>query len=158
IYQAGSPAHCGCVAPPAGVVSWWRGDDNFTDARGANNGMDMGAVAFTTGAVASAFSLSGAANSFVSVKDAPTLAFTTAVTIEAWLNPTAPVPPAVAVRMVVASKATIATPTDGYLLDITAAGQLRLYVGNDNLASGAAAVVPTGKLTHVAGVYDGTNI
>src|SRR5262249_11711219 len=52
VYQAGSPARCGCVTPLTGLVSWWRGDNaSLADAQGTNNGTDSGGVGFAPGAV-----------------------------------------------------------------------------------------------------------
>jgi len=153
IYQAGSLAHCACVPAPTGLVSWWRGDDNFADARGVNNGVNSGAVTFGQGAVANGFKMSGAASSFVLVADAPSLQLTGDITIEAWINPAALTAPGRIVDKIMAGQA------NGYLLDILTGAaaapvpQLRLSVGNDTVLSPTTQPLVAGKFTHVAGVY-----
>jgi len=46
--------------------------------------------------------------------------------------------------------------SDGYLLDVND-GQLRLYLGGDQISTTGAGL-PAGIFTHVAGVYTGTSI
>jgi hypothetical protein len=150
IYQQGSPAHCGCVAPPSGLVSWWPGDGNVNDVAGGNNGMDPGGVTFAPGAVGQGISLTGATNSYVQVADAANLRLTTAITMEAWVNPVTP-----SGRIV--DKIT-AGGTNGYLLDMIGAGLLRIDIGGAVATVTAANAIAAGKFTHVAGVYDGTNL
>jgi hypothetical protein len=150
IYQSGSPAHCGCIAAPAGIISWWRGEGNFADARGTNTGTDSGGVTFSTGVVGQGFNLNGAANSYVLVPSSPSLQPTTALTIEAWIDPT------IATTGRIVDKITPGA-TDGYLLDIVSS-QLRFGIGADSVNSGATALLVAGRFTHVAGVYDGTTL
>src|SRR5206468_4947485 len=53
-----SPAPA-CVAPPAGLVSWWKGEGNAGDSVGANDGALLNGAAFGTGEVGQAFSFDG---------------------------------------------------------------------------------------------------
>jgi len=149
IYQQGSVAHCSCVSPPSGLISWWRGEGNLTDARGGNNGTDPGGVAFATGAVGSGFNLTGVASAYVQVPNAASLQVAGPLTIEAWINPTT-----VGGRIV--DKIT-AGGGDGYLLDVVT-NQLRFVIGSDSVLSGTTNTIAAAKLTHVAGVYDGTTL
>jgi len=150
IYQTGSPAHCACLAAPAGLVSWWRGEGNVADARGTNTGSNSGGVTFATGAVGQGFNLSGAANSYVLVPSSTSLQVTTALTIEAWIDPAA----VGSARIV--DKVTVAG-ADGYYLDMLSS-QLRFGVGSDSISSGATMLLVAGRFTHVAGVFDGTTL
>ncbi|MDD5544271.1 MAG: hypothetical protein PHX83_13965, partial [Acidobacteriia bacterium] len=62
IYNAGSAGMCRqqqCTAPPSGMVSWWPGDGNANDIKGANNGTLEGGVSFTSGKVGEAFNFNG---------------------------------------------------------------------------------------------------
>lgn len=48
-----------CVAPPANLAYWWRGEDNALDSIGSNNGTLQGGVGYTSGEVGQAFSFDG---------------------------------------------------------------------------------------------------
>ena len=49
-----------CVAPPAGIVSWWPGEDNANDIIGDNPGAVRNGALFSSGLVGAAFSFNGA--------------------------------------------------------------------------------------------------
>ncbi len=77
----------GCLLPPTGLVGWWPGDGNANDIQLSSNGVQMNGATFAPGLVGQAFSLDGV-NAFVNVADTPALhAVTTAVTVDAWINP-----------------------------------------------------------------------
>ena len=74
-----------CTPPPAGMISWWKGEANTNDSAGSNNGTWVGTPAYTAGKVGQAFSLSG--QNYVEVSDHPSLR-PTQVTVDAWVYPT----------------------------------------------------------------------
>ena len=77
-----------CTPPPSGLVGWWKGDGDATDALGANNGTLVNGATFGAGEVGQAFSFNG--NSQVmQVVDAPALNPTSALTLECWAKLTA---------------------------------------------------------------------
>jgi hypothetical protein len=137
-----------CLPPPAGIVSWWSGDDVFTDLVGTNEGAAVGNVPFVAGEVLDAFSFTGA--SYVEVPDSPSLAFAgtaCAITIEAWVNSVS-----LSDQRVV-DKAH-AYGTDGYVLDIYHGG-LRFLFGANWVSAQAP---PLGRFSHIAGTYDGATL
>lgn len=78
-----------CVAPPPGIVGWWKGDGNTIDSISSNNGVAVN-VTYTPGVVGQAF----ACNSVdygpyvgVQVADRPAYALTNSLTIEGWVRP-----------------------------------------------------------------------
>src|ERR1017187_3080116 len=71
----------GCVAPPAGLVSWWRGEGNALDAVGGNNGILTNGTGFGPGRVGQAFVFNGT-SSYVEVPDSPSLQLTNELTVE----------------------------------------------------------------------------
>src|SRR4051794_12444443 len=73
-----------CVAPPAGLVSWWRAEGNATDAVGVNNGTLVNGAGFAVGKVGQAFSFNGN-NQIVSVPNVPSLNPTNGFTLETWV-------------------------------------------------------------------------
>jgi len=130
-----------------GIVSWWHADGDYDDAVGSNDGTTGGAAGFTAGIDNQAFSLTGALGSFVTVPDDPSLMLTGAVTMDAWIFQDA-----LGGRII--DKAT-ANGSDGYMMDVT--GEVvRLFVSDHWILS--ADPVPAGMWTHVAGVFDGTNL
>src|SRR4051812_25006513 len=74
-----------CLTVPAGLVSWWAGDNSTEDEQGANHGTVQNSAAFTDGKVDQAFSFGG--GSHIRVPDAPSLRLTSGLTLEAWIYP-----------------------------------------------------------------------
>jgi len=80
------PAPPACVSAPSGLVGWWPGEGNANDVIGTNNGTLVGGASFAAGEVSQAFSFDGTSG-YVSIPDSPSLdAFTTNITIEAWIH------------------------------------------------------------------------
>ncbi|HJT81552.1 MAG TPA: LamG-like jellyroll fold domain-containing protein, partial [Chthoniobacterales bacterium] len=82
-------AHFISTPVPAGVVSWWRAENDALDAIGNNNGALVNGVTFATGEVGQAFNFN-AATQQVKVNASPTLNVGTGsgLTVEAWIKPT----------------------------------------------------------------------
>ena len=82
--QAGTAA---CVQPPGGIISWYRGEGNYSDYLGAHDGAPVASPTFVPGKVGTAFSLDGSA-SFVDLTAVSGL-WTPGPqwTVEAWINP-----------------------------------------------------------------------
>jgi hypothetical protein len=78
----------GCLAPPAGIVSWWTGDGSAADHEHRNNATGSPTLAFTSGMVGQAFSLNGV-DAYADVPFSPSLDFTPTgqFTIEGWVKP-----------------------------------------------------------------------
>ena len=77
-----------CLAPASGLVSWWPGDGNANDLTGGNNASALGGVTYGTGKVAQAFLLNGS-NGYVSAGNPANLRLSSAISINAWINPSA---------------------------------------------------------------------
>jgi hypothetical protein len=74
-----------CVAPPSGLVSWWRGEGNANDTSDGNHGTLANGVTFVPGFVGQTFSFDGTGE--VTIADNANLNVQ-ALTIEAWVFPT----------------------------------------------------------------------
>jgi hypothetical protein len=72
------------VALPSNAVSWWTANSTANDALGLNNAT-LSNVTYTTGEVGKAFSFNGT-NSWASLGDPSSLAFTASFTIEGWIK------------------------------------------------------------------------
>src|SRR5438309_1339001 len=86
LFPAQTTVHAAtCVAVPAGLVSWWRGEGNGNDSAGTNNGILLGGVTFTTGMVGQGFLLNGS-GAYIRVPHSASLNFTNELTIEMWFK------------------------------------------------------------------------
>jgi hypothetical protein len=85
VISAGVP---GCLAPPAGIVSWWTGDGNANDYMHRNNAHGSPTLSYSTGVVGQAFALNGA-DASADIPFSPSLDFspTGQFSIEGWVNP-----------------------------------------------------------------------
>lgn len=83
-----NPPPVTCANSPSGLVSWWRGEGDGTDALGANNGMALGDVAFGGGMVEQAFQFEDG-NNQIRVPASSSLDVGTGAgfSVEAWIKP-----------------------------------------------------------------------
>src|ERR1017187_4204752 len=76
-----------CVAPPSGLVAWWRGEGNAQDAVGFSHGTLINGVSFVTGSVGQAFNFNSSTASYISVPDSQLWDLNSNdFTIELWAN------------------------------------------------------------------------
>src|SRR6185295_5322063 len=75
-----------CAPPPAGLISWWKGETNTLDSTGTNHGTLVNGATFTKGQVGKAFDLNASAGATVIVPDSNDLRLTNHFTIETWIN------------------------------------------------------------------------
>ena len=76
-----------CVAPPSGLVSWWRGEGDATDHAGTNSGTVSGGLLFTNGMVGKAFDFNGT-NSQISFGNTIGNFGTNDFAVEFWMKTT----------------------------------------------------------------------
>lgn len=91
IFDAGAAGKLERPAPiPAGLVGWWRGEDDADDETGAHDGSLVGDADFDNGLVGKAFRFSGAGN--VSIPHHAALSFAGAedFTVETWFKSEGP--------------------------------------------------------------------
>jgi Concanavalin A-like lectin/glucanases superfamily/Bacterial Ig-like domain (group 2) len=85
VTSAGVP---GCLAAPAGIVSWWTGDGNANDFLGRNNATPSPTLTYSTGMVGQAFALNGVdASADIPFNTSLDFAPTGQFTIEGWVKP-----------------------------------------------------------------------
>jgi hypothetical protein len=73
-----------CVAPPAGLVSWWRGQANAFDQAGTNNGTLTGNTTYGAGRVGQGFVFDGSGDA-VSIGNPASLQLQD-FSIETWIK------------------------------------------------------------------------
>lgn len=70
--------------PPAGLISWWRCENNANDAIGTNHGTLTNGATFGPGRVGQAFAFDGS-NDYVTIPDTASLR-PTSLTLEGWFS------------------------------------------------------------------------
>jgi hypothetical protein len=86
-FLAGTAFGSDCTPPPAGIISWWPGEGDASDAIGTNGGVLQNGVGFAAGEVRQAFSLNGS-NQFVTIPNSGSLNPAGSFSIEGWIYPT----------------------------------------------------------------------
>jgi hypothetical protein len=163
IYNAGSSGKCvaqppNCVPPPSGLVGWWPGEGNANDIAGTNNGTLQGGATFTTGMVGQAINLNGSSQ-YVDVPNSASLNPTASISLEAWIYPRLPLN---SIGSPIIKKAGEGLgQQDGYSLEFLGTNGVVFCVNVNGTVWWLAtdpAPVPFSQWSHVAGVYDGTNV
>jgi hypothetical protein len=75
-----------CVNPPAGLVAWWPGEGDASDALGNHPGILHGGISFSRAKVQSGFDFDGMTG-YLEVPDGPDLNPAGSFTIEGWIFP-----------------------------------------------------------------------
>lgn len=123
-----------------------------TDASGnTNHGVIQGATRVTSGKFGGALNFDGASN-LVAVKSSPTLSLTQAMTLEAWVYPTA----------TQSGWRTLLQKADSYFLHASGNKALQPEAGvvynNSGSQLASSAAITVNAWTHVALTYDGSNL
>jgi hypothetical protein len=141
------------VDPPAGIVSWYRAEDNPHDAVGNNHGTAH-AITFGPGVVGQAFQFDG--GGYVRIPDAPSLN-SAAITVEAWVKGAT----AQGRYRYLLAKG-IDSDASSYALYTGCSGGLFFYVSDRthtaSLSPDAGRGIWDGKWHHVAGTFDETTV
>jgi hypothetical protein len=146
-----------CVPPPAGLVSWWRGESNAWDQAGVNPGVLRNGAGFGAGAVGQAFNFNGTSQ-YLDVTNSPSLNPTGSISVEAWIYPRQPLN----ATAPIIKKAGEGTATqDGYALEVSGTTALRFGVYLSGVRSwryAPSAPLYPNQWSHVVGVFNGTNV
>lgn len=152
-----------CASVHDGLVSWWKGEDNFLDNWDSNNGSIIGALRNAAGKVARSVWYTGAG--YVNVPDSPSLRTTNGITLEAWVFPDSSfttVPSIIASKYVYPLSQPPGTQ-NCYLLGTTNSGRLFFTLSPNGTTASNATVqatntLPLNKWTHIAATYNGSVI
>jgi hypothetical protein len=136
-----------CTTPPAGRVSWWRGNDSPIDSVGGNSGALINGATFTNGMVGRAFSFNGA-DQYVNIPDSPSLRPTNGLTLEGWIKFNNS-----AAQSAMISKPFVSGSANSYV--IWRQG-VSLYAGTSSGSIGAPFTPTAGRWYHMAFTYDST--
>ena len=147
-----------CVPSSSNLVGWWAGEGNANDNIGGNNGTFQGVESFAAGKVGQAFNFNGT-NQYVQIPNSANLNPTGGVSAEAWIYPRVPFNSVSSPIIKKAGEGSV--QADGYSLEVSGSNGVifTVYVaGGQGWAASPIAPVPTNAWSHVAGVYDGTNL
>lgn len=143
-----------CTPPPDGMISWWTGDDEALDAKGANNGFVQNGAAFGAGKVGRSFSFDGIDDA-VEIPDNPSLDISGAMTISFWAKLTTVDP----WRGFISKSSYSGGYADtAFVLKLTPAGRLNFLATSNGGESGlmwpeSNSVVTAGDWHHYTVVY-----
>lgn len=138
-----------CVAPPAGLVGWWRAEENPLDHTGVNDGTFIGNPTYGSGRVRQGFLFDGVDDS-VQIGAKPELVMVNVFSVEAWIYPTGSGSGADGAGAIVSKEGE-------YILSRLGDGRIRWGVANVNPGWSWVVtpfVAPLNTWTHVALVYD----
>lgn len=76
-------ADCGTAG--CGAVGWWKGEADASDSQGANHGTLLNGASIAAGHVGNGFLFDGV-DDYIEIPADPSLAFTTAMTVSAWVR------------------------------------------------------------------------
>lgn len=144
------------AAPAGGLVAAYGFNEtsgtSVTDASGnTNHGVIQGAARVTTGKFGAALNFDGASN-LVAVKSSPSLSLSQAMTLEAWVYPTA----------TQSGWRTLLQKSDSYFLHASGSNALQpeggVVYNNVGAQVASSAAIAVNVWTHVALTYDGSNL
>jgi hypothetical protein len=134
--------------PPAGLVSWWRGEGNGNDETGSHNGTLLDGIGFGAGRFGQAFSNPGPTGR-VLVPDGPDLILTNSLSVAAWVYPKA-------ISWTVLSRNGSQPGSTAYVIGMNNAQQLTFgMTSSSGLADGLSTPIALNQWYHVAGTLDG---
>jgi Concanavalin A-like lectin/glucanases superfamily/HYR domain/Immunoglobulin domain len=149
-----------CVTLPTNLVSWWQAEGDLTDSWGTNNGAAFRGPAYATGKIGLALS-----NSIVVVPDSPSLHFSNAFTVLAWINVSASsnANPCTIVSKYEYPLDSLTATQSSFFFGLTTTNQL-LFLAASNGVPGRSLslnvyppLIP-GQWYHVGATYDHTHI
>ncbi len=142
-----------CTTPPTGMIAWYPGDGNANDLIGVNDGTLEGGTTFASGEVGQGFSLNGTSD-YIEIPNSPSISITGAITIDAWIQPTA----VTGQGRAIVSKYDSGAGQFSYNFIIDTDGNLvfRVYNGTNPDFRGVKTSTPltANVFTHVAATFD----
>ena len=145
----------GCVASPAGLLTWWTGDGAPNDRYGTHHGSLSNGVAYATGVVGQCFSFDGV-NDFVSVSNVPDVNFhdNTPMTIELWAYRTG----AATGQNIIGKRIGCDGANIQYQMSFSSYNNEGLVFGANLPFVQTHVELPMNQWTHLAGTFDGTTL
>src|SRR5438477_903506 len=154
LYIAGSHVKCPCTPAPAGLISWWKAEDDTVDTADGNDGTFNGTSAYGSGEVGRAFSFNNDASSYVLIPHNTNLDLA-AFTVDAWVYPTGD--STNGYGSVVDKEAS--TGGINYALFVSNDGTVEIDFnpGAHQFVDSPPGAAPRNTWTHIVGTYDGPN-
>jgi hypothetical protein len=137
---------------PAGLVAWWSGDGNATDAAGQNAGKIIGGVSFAPGMVGQGFLFDGMTGG-IEVPDADALKVTGSLSISAWVK-LASYPAAGSGSAQLVFRGHDRDGHAPYSLAVHRDGLVYFGVDSGSAYADVSATIPVGRFFHIAATLD----
>lgn len=152
-FQNGTPL---CAPPSAGLVGWYRAEDNINDSSGLGlNGSLQNGASYSNGKVGRNFLLDGV-NDYVDLPDVPANSPTTAVSLQAWIKPRS-----IGTGQAIISNLNASNDNGTYHFVLQSDGSLQLSVYQSTTIYRAAVTAPNvispNVFQHVAATFDTSN-
>jgi choice-of-anchor C domain-containing protein len=152
----------GCVPPPPGLVSWWKGEGSGRDSVDDNNATLMNAISFTNGKVGQAFDFNGT-DSQISFGNTVGNFGTDDFSVEFWIKTTATAHESVIEKWPRCGYASMWEIRIGGPSPFSGPGRLEAVTesdtaGNDVNAISSGRAINDGSFHHVAFVRRGTTL
>jgi hypothetical protein len=161
-----------CAVAPLGLVSWWRAEGDTLDAWGSNDLSAQQGIGFGPGEVGQAFSFIPApltlTNSFLRGSNSASLSSTNALSIEAWVYPTAP-PASAPLRTILSKWDPVEIEAiqnqSSYYLALTAAGDVVFRISQtgsplslSNYSLATPTPLPTNQWSFIVATFEGAHL
>src|SRR5262249_17210428 len=131
---------------------------DMTDSTGLNNGSALNVSASQSAKIGGAASFSGATNSYLDLPNNPSIEPTSALTLEAWINPTQMGVWNAVFSIDYRADGSWYSPYQAYQLSSqNPASKLSFGLANVGGVTGTQ-TIPLSQWTHVVGTYDGTAV
>jgi choice-of-anchor C domain-containing protein len=140
------PPPTNCVATPAGVVAWWRAEENADDVVANHDGIPNDGVSYEPGLVGKAFRVDGA-HGRINVPDDESFKLVEALCIEGWVKLANPAYGLVFMR------GDDRPGLDPYFLGVNP-GVISFGISDNEDSAVVSVPFPTGEWKHVAGTFD----
>ena len=141
---------------PTGMVSYWKFDEGSgtiaSDSAGSNDGTLINGPVWTTGIVGGALSFDGV-DDRVSISDDSSLKFTSAMTLEAWINTPLTAGMANGGRIFDKSDSSFSA---GYALNVDSSGNIIFNTKGIDWSTVAYSVITANNWHHIVATYDGS--
>lgn len=147
-------AQAQCVPKPAGIVAWWKAENNAVDSIGGANGTLFNGASYAAGEVGQAFTFDGV-DDRISVPDVAALHFSGSFSIETWVSPTKYT---VGHDGIILLRGDNRTEHDPYVLSILRDGRISFYIQSNTQEArvSSAAPIPVNVFTHVVATMNAT--
>ncbi len=146
-----------CDPAPSGIISWWSGEGNALDNLNLNPGNFVNGPSYAPGFRGLAFNFDGSSQ-YVVVTNSPSLTPSNALSLAAWIYPTALNPQSSAILCKYAAPGNFGASSWSFSLETDGTGVMLANTSGGSAVIHSVSVCPFNAWTHLTTTYDGTNL